>query len=106
MVKQSVGNRRVDAFTGAAGLYCGRQTGPERSAKPRPESEMSDLSRRDLMAASAALAALAAAPIAAAQPSANSAASIPLKWDLKDLYPTPQAWTAERDAVAKALPGI
>jgi oligoendopeptidase F len=64
---------------------------------------MSEPTRRAVLAATTALAAASAlAPgQAAAQPG-----STPLKWNLSELYPTAQAWTAERDAVAKALPGL
>ncbi len=61
-----------------------------------------DLSRRDLMTAAGALALSAAAP-ALAQ---TSAAAPPQTWVLTDLYPTPEAWAAEREAVLKALPGL
>lgn len=65
---------------------------------------MSDTSRRDLLAASAAAAAFAAAPgLAAAQPTPGK---VPPRWDLGDLYPNPAAWAAERDAVLKALPTV
>jgi oligoendopeptidase F len=64
---------------------------------------MSETSRRDILAASAALTALATAPgLARAQP----AATVPLKWDLTELYPNDRAWATERAAIQKALPGV
>ncbi|CAN5198411.1 oligoendopeptidase F [soil metagenome] len=63
---------------------------------------MSDVSRRDLLAASAAMSAFVVAPaVAQAQ-----AVTVSQRWDLSDLYPNPAAWAAERAAVQKALPGL
>jgi oligoendopeptidase F len=64
---------------------------------------VTDLSRRDALALSAALAALAALPTAA---EAQTPAAPPSVWDLTDLYPSDAAWTAERDAVEKAAGGL
>jgi oligoendopeptidase F len=64
---------------------------------------MSETSRRDILAASAALTALAIAPDVAR---AQATTSVPLKWDLTEIYPNAAAWAAERAAVQKALPGI
>jgi oligoendopeptidase F len=62
-----------------------------------------DLSRRDLLSAAGALAVSAgAAPSAFGQP----AAAPPQTWVLTELYPTPEAWAAEREAVLKALPAL
>ena len=62
-----------------------------------------EASRRDLLAGAGALAlSTAAAPmLAAAQP---AAAGPPVTWDLKDLYPTPEAWTADQAALKAGLP--
>lgn len=61
---------------------------------------MHDVSRRQalLLAAAAALAPAAAAHAADA--------ALPTVWDLTHLYPTPEAWEAERKAVEAALPQI
>ena len=64
---------------------------------------MTDLSRRDALALSAALATLAALPTAA---DAQAQADPPSVWDLTELYPSDAAWSAERDAVEKAMGGI
>lgn len=61
---------------------------------------MSGFSRREALLVSAA--ALAAGGSARAQ----SAVTPPTVWDLTDLYPSDTAWSAERDAVEKALPGL
>ncbi|MBS0362953.1 MAG: twin-arginine translocation signal domain-containing protein, partial [Proteobacteria bacterium] len=50
---------------------------------------MTDLSRRDALALSAALGALAALPTAA---KAQAPADPPSVWDLADLYPSDAAW--------------
>jgi oligoendopeptidase F len=70
-------------------------------------------SRRDLLAAAGALAASAALPARAAMPkavsemaAARAAAGPPVTWDLKDLYPSPEAWTADRAAVQAMLPTL
>ena len=63
-----------------------------------------DASRRDLLTAAGALALTAAAPEAFAAAAAPAAGAPPETWVLTDLYASPQAWTAERDAVLKALP--
>ena len=60
-----------------------------------------DLDRRDLLTAAGALAVSAAAPAALAQ---QQAAAPPQTWVLTELFPTPEAWAAERDAVLKQLP--
>ena len=62
-----------------------------------------DLDRRDLLTAAGALALSAAAPAALAQ---QPAAAPPQTWVLTDLYPTPEAWAAEREAVLKSLPAL
>src|SRR5271167_2112157 len=62
------------------------------------------ISRRDIVLASLAVAStsLASAGLAfAAEPEPE-----PGHWDLSDLYPSDEAWDGERDAVAKALPGL
>jgi oligoendopeptidase F len=59
-----------------------------------------DLDRRDLLTAAGALALSAAAPAVLAQ----TAEAPPQTWVLTDLYPSAEAWTAERDAVLKLLP--
>jgi oligoendopeptidase F len=56
-------------------------------------------SRRDILITAGALASAAAAPGFAAAPLAP-----PETWVLTDLYPTPEAWAAERAAVQAALP--
>ena len=63
-----------------------------------------DLDRRDLLTAAGALAVSAAAPAALAQTPAPAAP--PQTWVLTELYPTPEAWAAERDAVLKSLPTL
>ncbi len=63
-----------------------------------------DLSRRDLLSTAGALAVIAAAPAALAQ--APAPAAPPQTWVLTDLYPTPEAWAAEREAVLKSLPAL
>ncbi|HEY2659423.1 MAG TPA: oligoendopeptidase F [Caulobacteraceae bacterium] len=62
---------------------------------------MSELSRRDLLASGVVLAATGAP-----SPSAFGQTPAPVTWDLSDLYRSVAAWTAERDAVAKALPEL
>lgn len=62
---------------------------------------MTELSRRDVLAGSAFLAALAATPAFA-----QKAGELPTTWDLTELYPTDAAWAAERQAILDALPGI
>jgi oligoendopeptidase F len=64
-----------------------------------------DASRRDLLAGAGALALAAAAEpmLASAQP---AAAGPPVTWDLKDLYPTPEAWSADQAAVKALLPKL
>jgi oligoendopeptidase F len=62
-----------------------------------------DLSRRDLLSAAGALAISAAAP---AEAQTSDAAAPPQTWVLTDLYPTPEAWAAEREAVLKSLPAL
>jgi oligoendopeptidase F len=59
-------------------------------------------SRREVLAAAGALALSASAPAIAAQ----TDAAPPETWVLTDLYPTPEAWTAERAAVQASLPGL
>jgi len=62
---------------------------------------MTEVSRRDaLLLASAAT--LAVALPAQGQPAAGP----PTLWDLTDLYPTDDAWNAERAAIEAALPGL
>jgi oligoendopeptidase F len=62
---------------------------------------MTELSRRETLLFSAAVVATAAGA-AQGQPAAAPATV----WDLTELYPTDAAWTAERDAVEKDLPGV
>lgn len=61
---------------------------------------MTDVSRREAL--------LLAAAVAFASPAAGNAAdaALPTVWDLTPLYPTPEAWEAERKAVEAALPGV
>jgi oligoendopeptidase F len=67
---------------------------------------VTDLSRRDaLMLSAAAISAGAWATTGAARAQAQAAAPATV-WDLSDLYPSDAAWTAEHDAVEKALPGL
>lgn len=61
-----------------------------------------DLDRRDFLTAAGALAVSAAAPAQAQAP----AAAPPQTWVLTELYPTPEAWAAEREAVLKSLPAL
>ncbi len=61
---------------------------------------LSGFSRREALLVSAA--ALAVGGAAQAQ----SGAAPPTVWDLGDLYPSDAAWSAERDAVEKALPAL
>lgn len=63
---------------------------------------MTELSRRDMLVGSVFVAALAASAPAFAQ----AAGDVPTTWDLTELYPTPQAWAAERQAIIDALPTI
>ncbi|MDB5461198.1 MAG: pepF [Caulobacteraceae bacterium] len=63
---------------------------------------MTEASRREILAAAAALA-LSAGTGATAAP---ADAAPPETWNLTELYPTPQAWTAERAAVQAALPTL
>ena len=61
-----------------------------------------DASRRDLLAGAGALAlSVAAKPMLA---SAQPVAGPPVTWDLRDLYPTPEAWSADQAAVKAGLP--
>ena len=60
-----------------------------------------DLDRRDLLTAAGALAVSALAPAAPAQ---TLPAAPPDTWVLTDLYPSPEAWTAAREALLKQLP--
>lgn len=61
---------------------------------------MNDVSRRQalLLAAAAAL-----TPAVTAQ---AAEAALPTVWDLTHLYPSPEAWDAERKAVEATLPGL
>ena len=61
---------------------------------------MPELSRRGVLAASLFLSA------ATAMPALAQGADIPTTWDLTELYPTDAAWSAERQAILDALPGI
>lgn len=63
---------------------------------------MTETSRRDLLAGAGALAlSVAAKPALAA---AANPAGPPVTWDLRDLYPTPEAWTADQAALKAGLP--
>jgi aspartate/methionine/tyrosine aminotransferase len=62
-----------------------------------------DASRRGLLTAAGALALTAAAPEAFGAAPAPSAAP-PETWVLTELFESPQAWAAEREAVLKQLP--
>lgn len=64
---------------------------------------MTETSRRDVLAATLVIGAAAALPAAAQAPAVGT---VPLNWDLTELYPTPQAWAAERTAVLAALPTL
>jgi len=61
---------------------------------------MTELSRREALILSAAATLIPAGAFAA------DAARPPTEWDLSELFPTPAAWTAERDAVIADLPGL
>jgi oligoendopeptidase F len=66
-------------------------------------------SRRDLLAGAGALGLMGApgmAMAAPAGPAVSMTAAPPVTWDLKDLYPSPEAWTAEKDAVAALMPAL
>jgi oligoendopeptidase F len=39
-------------------------------------------------------------------PATEAAPTVPVVWDLTELYPTDAAWEAERKAIAEALPGL
>jgi oligoendopeptidase F len=67
---------------------------------------MTDLSRRGLMTAASAIAALAFVDQARAQAVAAATAEPGPGWDLTDLYPDAAAWTAEQKAVLAALPSL
>jgi oligoendopeptidase F len=62
---------------------------------------MPELSRRDILVASAVLTAAASAPAWAADTTA-----VPKTWNLTELYPTPEAWAAERQSILDALPSV
>jgi oligoendopeptidase F len=62
-----------------------------------------DLSRRDLLSAAGALAVSAAAPAEAQAPASGAP---PQTWVLTELYPTPEAWAADRETVLKSLPAL
>jgi oligoendopeptidase F len=62
---------------------------------------MTELSRRDILVASAVLTAAASAPAWAADTTA-----VPKTWNLTELYPTPEAWAAERQSILDALPSV
>jgi oligoendopeptidase F len=65
---------------------------------------MTDLTRRETIAAAATLATLAAAMPAWAQDKANTAD--PAAWDLSDLYPNDDAWDAARKKLLADIPGM
>jgi len=60
---------------------------------------MTDLTRRTALALAAAT---ALAPTLARSQESEPA----VVWDLTELYPTPEAWAAEKDAILGALPGL
>jgi oligoendopeptidase F len=62
---------------------------------------MPELSRRDILVASAVLTAAASTPVWAAE-----GAAVPKTWNLTELYPTPEAWAAERQSILDALPSV
>jgi len=62
---------------------------------------MSQISRRDVLAGSILLSAMTAMPALA-----QSGGDLATTWDLTELYPSDAAWTAERQAIADALPGL
>lgn len=64
---------------------------------------MLEFSRRELLAASVATAALARAMPVFAQ---GTAGSVPDHWDLTDLYPSDAAWDTERKAVDAQIPSL
>lgn len=66
---------------------------------------MPKASRRDVLTAAAVAAALPANLVASAA-LAQGAGGIPKNWVLTELYPNAAAWTAERDAIKAALPGV
>ncbi len=69
------------------------------------------ISRRDLLTAAGALVVseaagtVQAAPISESAPTGANLAP-PEMWDLRDLYPTPEAWTAEKDRLLAELPAF
>ncbi|MBS0332588.1 MAG: oligoendopeptidase F family protein [Proteobacteria bacterium] len=67
---------------------------------------MTDLSRREALALTAALSALAALPSGAFAEGPAAGGEPPSVWDLSDLYASDAAWSAERDAVEKAAAGL
>ena len=68
---------------------------------------MLDLSRREALAsAAAATVATAAAPVQALAQATKASAAPTAAWNLRDLYPTDEAWEAERQALLKAIPGL
>jgi oligoendopeptidase F len=62
---------------------------------------MTDASRREILVAAGALALTSKAALAA-----DVDAAPPATWNLSELYPNAEAWTAERAAVLKLLPQI
>lgn len=66
---------------------------------------MTEVTRRGLIKSAATIAIFAAANPAFALAAADEAAS-GAAWDLTDLYPTAEAWDAERQAILKEIPGL
>ena len=67
---------------------------------------MLDVSRREVIVSSAALAALLQGGASAALAQAAAGAPAGAAWDLRDLYPTDAAWEAERQSILKDIPGL
>ena len=66
---------------------------------------MIEVSRRQMMLSTAALAAMANSGAAFAISQANAAAT-GAQWDLTDLYPSEAAWEAERKAIRALIPSL
>jgi oligoendopeptidase F len=67
---------------------------------------MLDLSRRDILAGTAAATVLTSATSAALFAQAAAAGSAAAAWDLRDVFPSDAAWDAERQSILAAIPGL
>lgn len=67
---------------------------------------MTSLSRRQILLTASALAALPATNALAQAAKAAATGGIPKTWDLNPLYKDAAAWSAEKDAIKAALPGL